>query len=146
MAYDTANYLPKRKPIYRTLWGQVVIAFILAILYGHFYPSGAVAMKPLGDAFIKLITMIITLLVFFTVVSGIAGMEDLRRVGRVGGKALLYFEVVSTIGLLIGLVVGNLVQTGAGFNVDPATLNAGAVSQYAGQAKEQTVTAFLINI
>jgi aerobic C4-dicarboxylate transport protein len=146
MAQDTTAYLSKRKPIYRTLWGQVVIAFVLAVLYGHFYPSGAVAMKPLGDAFIKLITMIITLLVFFTVVSGIAGMQDLKRVGRVGGKALLYFEVLSTIGLLIGLVVGNVVQTGAGFNVDPATLNAAAVSQYAGQAKEQTVTAFLINI
>jgi aerobic C4-dicarboxylate transport protein len=136
----------KKKPFYRNLWGQVVIALILAVLYGHFYPSSGVAMKPLGDAFIKLITMIITLLVFFTVVSGIAGMQDLRKVGRVGGKALLYFEVVSTIALLIGLVVGNLVQTGAGFNADPATLNAGAVSQYAGQAKEQTVQSFLLNI
>lgn len=136
----------KKKPFYRSLWGQVVIAFVLALLYGHFYPANAVAMRPLGDAFIRLITMIITLLVFFTVVSGIAGMQDLRKVGRVGGKALLYFEVISTIALLIGLVVGNVIQTGAGFNVDPATLNAGAVSQYAGQAKEQTVTAFLINI
>jgi len=136
----------KSKPFYRSLWGQVVIALVLAILYGHFYPSGGVAMKPLGDAFIKLITMIITLLVFFTVVSGIAGMQDLRKVGRVGGKALLYFEIVSTIALLIGLVVGNLIPTGAGFNVDPATLNAGAVSQYAGQAKDQTVTSFLLNI
>jgi aerobic C4-dicarboxylate transport protein len=103
-------------------------------------------MRPLGDAFIRLITMIITLLVFFTVVSGIAGMQDLRKVGRVGGKALLYFEVVSTVALLIGLVVGNLVPTGAGFNADPATLDGGAVSQYAGQAKAQTVTAFLLNI
>lgn len=146
MASDAATQQRKSKPFYRTLWGQVVIAFVLAILYGYFYPSGGVAMKPLGDAFIKLITMIITLLVFFTVVSGIAGMQDLRKVGRVGGKALLYFEVVSTIALLIGLVVGNLVPTGAGFNADPATLNAAAVSQYAGQAKEQTVTAFLLNI
>jgi aerobic C4-dicarboxylate transport protein len=146
MASDAATHQRKRKPFYRTLWGQVVIALILAILYGHFYPAGGVAMRPLGDAFIRLITMIITLLVFFTVVSGIAGMQDLRKVGRVGGKALLYFEVVSTVALLIGLVVGNLVQTGAGFNVDPATLNAGAVSQYTGQAKDQTVTTFLLNI
>lgn len=136
----------KRKPFYRTLWGQVVIAFFLAVLYGYFFPHSSVAMKPLGDAFIRLITMIITLLVFFTVVSGIAGMEDLRKVGRVGGKALLYFEIVSTIALLIGMLVGNLVPTGAGFNANPATLNATAVSQYAGQAKDQTVTSFLINI
>jgi aerobic C4-dicarboxylate transport protein len=147
MALDSAAAQPKkRKPFYRTLWGQVVIAFVLAVLYGYFFPNSGVAMKPLGDAFIRLITMIITLLVFFTVVSGIAGMEDLRKVGRVGGKALLYFEIVSTIALLIGMAVGNLVPTGAGFNANPATLNANAVSQYAGQAKEQTVTSFLINI
>jgi aerobic C4-dicarboxylate transport protein len=106
----------------------------------------AVAMKPLGDAFIRSITMVIGLMVFFTVVSGIAGMQDLRKVGRVGGKALLYFEVVSTIALFIGLVVGNLFPTGAGFNADPATLNAGAVNQYAGQAREQSVGSFLLNI
>ena len=147
MALDlAAAQQKKRKPFYRTLWGQVVIAFVLAVLFGYFFPASGVAMKPLGDAFIRLITMIITLLVFFTVVSGIAGMEDLRKVGRVGGKALLYFEIVSTIALLIGMVVGNLVPTGAGFNANPATLNATAVSQYAGQAKEQTVTSFLINI
>jgi aerobic C4-dicarboxylate transport protein len=146
MAADAATQQRKKKPFYRTLWGQVVIALVLAILYGHFFPSSGVAMRPLGDAFIRLITMIITLLVFFTVVSGIAGMQDLRKVGRVGGKALLYFEVVSTVALLIGLVVGNLVPTGAGFNADPATLDGGAVSQYAGQAKAQTVTAFLLNI
>src|SRR5262249_21177959 len=90
----------KTKLFSSSLWWQVVIAFVLAILYGYFNKSGAIAMKPLGDAFIKLITMIITLLVFFTVVSGIAGMQDLRKVGRVGGKSLLYFEVVSTIALL----------------------------------------------
>jgi aerobic C4-dicarboxylate transport protein len=149
MATDSASVRAKSKPFYRTLWGQVVIAFVLAVIYGYFFPKSGAAMRPLGDAFIKLITMIITLLVFFTVVSGIAGMQDLRKVGRVGGKALLYFEIVSTIALLIGLAVGNLFPTGAGFNADPTKLNAGALSQvtqYAGQAKEQTVTAFLINI
>ncbi len=146
MVTEAAALPVRKKPFYRTLWGQVVIAFVLAVLYGYFFPSSGVAMRPLGDAFIRLITMIITLLVFFTVVSGIAGMQDLRKVGRVGGKALLYFEVVSTIALLIGLIIGNLVPTGAGFNADPATLNASAVSQYAGQAKEQSIASFLLNI
>ena len=103
-------------------------------------------MKPLGDGFIRLITMIIAVIVFCTVVTGIAGMEDMKKVGRVGGKALLYFEVVSTMALLIGLVVGNVVHPGAGFNVDPATLDAKAVSDYAGQAKAQTVTDFILHI
>ena len=103
-------------------------------------------MKPLGDAFIRLITMIITVMIFCTVVTGIAGMRDLRKVGRVGGKALLYFEVVSTLGLIVGLIVGNVVQPGKGFNVDASTLDVRAVADYAGQAKAQTVTDFLIHI
>jgi aerobic C4-dicarboxylate transport protein len=103
-------------------------------------------MKPLGDAFIRLITMIITVMIFCTVVTGIAGMRDLRKVGRVGGKALLYFEVVSTLALVIGLIVGNVVRPGSGFNVDASTLDARAVAEYAGQAKSQTVTDFLMHI
>jgi aerobic C4-dicarboxylate transport protein len=103
-------------------------------------------MKPLGDAFIRMITMIITLIIFCTVVSGIAGMENLKKVGRVGGMALLYFEVVSTIALLIGLVVGNVVRPGDGFNVNVSALDAKAVSDYAGQAKAQSVTEFLMHI
>ena len=103
-------------------------------------------MKPLGDAFIRLITMIISLIIFCTVVSGIAGMENLKKVGRVGGMALIYFEAVSTVALLIGLVVGNVVQPGNGFNVNVATLDANAVSDYAGQAKAQNVTEFLMHI
>ena len=103
-------------------------------------------MKPLGDAFIRMITMIITLVIFCTLVTGIAGMEDMKKVGRVGGKALLYFEVVSTIALLIGLVVGNLVHPGSGFNIDPTTLDARAVADYAGQAKAQSITDFLVHI
>src|SRR5439155_16180609 len=118
----------------------------MAILLGYISPAKAVAMKPLGDAFIRLITMIITLVIFCTLVTGIAGMEDMKKVGRVGGKALLYFEVVSTLALLIGLVVGNLVHPGSGFNVNPATLDPKAVAEYAGQAKAQSVTDFLIHI
>jgi aerobic C4-dicarboxylate transport protein len=118
----------------------------LAIILGYISPSTAIAMKPLGDAFIRLITMIITLVIFCTLVTGIAGMEDMKKVGRVGGKALLYFEVVSTIALLLGLVVGNVVRPGSGFHVDPTTLDAQAVSEYAGQAKAQTVVQFLSHI
>jgi aerobic C4-dicarboxylate transport protein len=103
-------------------------------------------MKPFGDAFIRLITMIITVMIFCTVVTGIAGMRDLRKVGRVGGKALLYFEVVSTLALVIGLIVGNVVRPGSGFNVNASTLDTRAVAEYAGQAKAQTVTDFLMHI
>jgi aerobic C4-dicarboxylate transport protein len=103
-------------------------------------------MKPLGDAFIRLITMIITLVIFCTVVTGIAGMEDLKKVGRVGGKALLYFEIVSTLALFIGLVVGNVVHPGSAFNVNAAKLDAKAVAEYAGQAKAQSVSDFLLHI
>src|SRR5579871_2298258 len=129
----------KRKPFYSTLWVQVLFAMVLAVIFGYISPTHAIAMKPLGDAFIRLITMIITLIIFCTVVSGIAGMQDMKKVGRVGGKALLYFEIVSTLALFIGLVVGNVVKPGSGFNVNPATLDAKAVSDYAGQAKAQTV-------
>jgi aerobic C4-dicarboxylate transport protein len=136
----------RAKPFYRSLWGQVVAAVAIAIVLGYVWPDTGVAMRPLGDAFIRLITMIITLVIFCTVVTGIAGMGELRKVGRVGGKALLYFEVVSTFALVIGMLVGNLVPTGTGFNADPATLDAGAVASYAGQAKAQTVTDFVLQI
>src|SRR6267378_1724923 len=133
-------------PFYRVLWVQVLFAMALAIVLGYVDPARAVALKPLGDAFIRVITMIITLIIFCTVVTGIAGMENLKKVGRVGGMALLYFEVVSTIALLIGLVVGNVVRPGSGFNVNVATLDAKSVADYAGQAKSQTVTEFLMHI
>jgi aerobic C4-dicarboxylate transport protein len=133
-------------PFYRVLWVQVLVAMSLAIVLGYVDPARAVAMKPLGDAFIRVITMIITLIIFCTVVTGIAGMENLKKVGRVGGMALLYFEVVSTIALLIGLVVGNVVHPGSGFNVNVATLDAKSVADYAGQAKAQSVTEFLLHI
>jgi aerobic C4-dicarboxylate transport protein len=103
-------------------------------------------MKPLGDGFIRLITMIITLIIFCTVVSGMAGLRGLRKVGRVGGKALIYFEVVSTLALFIGLVVGNIARPGSGFNVNPASLDAKTVADYAGQAKSQSLTEFVMHI
>src|SRR5690348_15095535 len=136
----------RKKPFYATLWGQVLIGVAIGVVLGYVRPHTAVAMKPLGDGFIRVISMIITLVIFCTIVTGIAGMGDLKKVGRIGGKALLYFEVVSTIALLLGLVVGNLVQTGAGFNADPAKLNAAAVANYAGAAKTATVTDFLMHI
>jgi aerobic C4-dicarboxylate transport protein len=131
---------------YRTLWGQVLIAIAIAVVLGYFKPETAAAMKPLGDAFIRLISMIITLVIFCTVVTGIAGMGDMKKVGRVGGKALLYFEIVSTLALLTGMVVGNLVHTGAGFNANPAALDQTAVAGYAGAAKAQTPGDFLLHI
>src|SRR3981189_455107 len=123
----------KKKPFYTSLSWQVLFGIAVGIVLGIVRPATAVAMKPLGDGFIRLITMIIAVIVFCTVVTGIAGMEDMKKGGRVGGKAPLYFERVSPLALLIGLVVGNVVHPGAGFNVDPATLDAKAVSDYAGQ-------------
>jgi aerobic C4-dicarboxylate transport protein len=135
-----------KTPFYFSFWFQVCIAIVLAIVFGYLSPARAVAMKPLGDAFIRLITMVVTPIIFCTVVSGIAGMQDLKKVGRVGGKALIYFEVVSTLALFIGLVVGNIVHPGADFHVNPSTLDAKAVEGYAGQAKAQTVTEFAMHI
>jgi aerobic C4-dicarboxylate transport protein len=135
-----------KKPFYTSLSFQVLLTVGFAIVLGYLSPATAIAMKPLGDAFIRLITMIITLLIFCTVVTGIAGMEDMKKVGRVGGKALLYFEAVSTLALLIGLVVGNVVRPGSGFNINPATLDPKAVAEYAGQAKAQSVAEFLLHI
>lgn len=136
----------KKKPFYTALWVQVLIAMAVAVVLGYFSPAKAVAMKPFGDAFIRLITMVITVVIFCTVVTGIAGMEDMRKVGRVGGKAILYFEIVSTLALLVGLVVGSIAKTGAGFNANPATLDAHEVAAYAGQAKAQSLTDFLMHI
>jgi aerobic C4-dicarboxylate transport protein len=134
------------KPLYKNLWVQVLIAIAIAVVFGYLSPAKAIAMKPLGDGFIRLITMIISLIIFCTVVSGIASMQDLKKVGRVGGKALLYFEIVSTFALLIGLVVGNVVRPGSGFNVNPANLDSKAVADYAGQAKAQSITEFILHI
>ena len=137
---------PPRVPIYKSLWGQVTVAIILAVILGLISPKAGAAMKPLGDAFIRLISMVISLVIFCTVVSGISGMQDLKKVGRVGGKALVYFEIVSTLALLIGLVVGNAVRPGAGFNVDAASLDYKSVSAYASKASYENASDFLLHI
>jgi len=136
----------RKKSFYANLWVQVLIAIAAAVVFGYLSPAKAIAMKPLGDGFIRLIATIISLIIFCTVVSGIASMQDMKKVGRVGGKALLYFEVVSTVALFIGLVVGNVAHPGSGFNVTAANLDAKAVADYAGQAKAQSVTDFLLHI
>ncbi|MFG1374833.1 dicarboxylate/amino acid:cation symporter [Xanthobacter oligotrophicus] len=145
MAFATAKPVT-RKPFYKILYVQVLFAIAVGIALGHFWPTLAIQMKPLGDGFIKLIKMLIALVIFCTVVSGIAGMESMKKIGRIGGKSLLYFEVVSTLALAIGMIVGNVLRPGAGFNVDPATLDAKAVMSYAGKAQEQTIVEFLLNI
>jgi aerobic C4-dicarboxylate transport protein len=135
-----------RKPFYRILYVQVLIAIALGILLGHFNAKLAIDMKPFGDGFIKLIKMLIGPIIFCTVVAGISGMQDIRKVGRIGAKALLYFELVSTLALFIGMAVGNFVRPGAGFNIDPATLDAKAVTDYVGKAKNMSATDFFINV
>lgn len=135
-----------KKNIFRSLYFQVLLAISLGILLGHFYPDLGAQMKPLGDGFVKLIKMIIAPVIFCTVVTGIAGMESMKAVGRTGAIALLYFEVVSTIALIIGLVIVNIVQPGAGMNVDPAALDAKAVAVYADQAAQQGLVAFIMDI
>src|SRR5450631_1646160 len=135
-----------RKPLYRHLYFQVISAIIFGILLGHFYPSLGEQMKPLGDIFIKLVKLLIGPIIFCTVVHGIASMNDIKKVGRVGIRALIYFEVMTTIALVIGLVGMNLLKPGAGFNVDPSTLNASAVASYASQAKSLTFVDYIMHI
>lgn len=146
MRTEITRAVVERKPFYRSLWVQVTVAILLGVALGRFAPNTAIAMKPLGDGFIKLISMVITVVIFCTVVTGIASMQDMKKVGRVGGKALIYFEVVSTLALLLGLVAGNLLHPGKGLNVNPATLDVKAVAEYAGAAKAQTATQFLLHI
>jgi aerobic C4-dicarboxylate transport protein len=135
-----------KKPFYKILYVQVLFAIVCGVLLGVFYPKLAVDMKPLGDGFIKLIKMIIAPVIFCTVVAGIAGMQDMKKVGRVGGKALLYFEVVSTFALAIGLLVANLLKPGAGFNADPATLDTKSIAEFTAKAKNQSTVDFVMNI
>jgi aerobic C4-dicarboxylate transport protein len=135
-----------RRPWYSVLYIQVLIAIAVGVAIGHFYPQTGSAMKPLGDGFIQLIKMMIAPVIFCTVVHGIASMSDLKKVGRVGLKTLLYFEVVSTAALAIGLIVGEVVQPGAGFNIDPASLDPKAVASYVTRAKEEGLVAHLMAI
>jgi len=136
----------RRTPLLKSLYVQVLIAVALGVLVGWLWPSVGAALKPLGDGFIKLVKMIITPVIFLTVVTGIAGMRDLSAFGRIAAKALGYFIVVSTLALAVGLVVANVVQPGAGLNVDPATLDTSKVASYVTKAHETTLTGFLLNI
>ncbi len=135
-----------KKKFYQVLYFQVLVAIAIGVLLGYFYPDAGTAMKPLGEGFIKLIKMIIAPVIFCTVVSGIAGMEDMKKVGRVGAKALLYFEIVSTLALVIGLAIVTLVQPGAGFNADVTKLDTKALATYTTGAKSLSTTDFLMNI
>jgi aerobic C4-dicarboxylate transport protein len=135
-----------KQPWYKILYIQVLIAIFLGILVGHFNPNLGKELKPLGDGFIALIKMMIAPVIFCTVVHGISSMGDLKRVGRVGLKALLYFEVVSTVALAVGLLVGEILKPGAGFNIDPSTMDAKAVATYVTKAKEDGIVAHLMGI
>ncbi|MEQ2009195.1 MAG: cation:dicarboxylase symporter family transporter, partial [Limisphaerales bacterium] len=151
---DPITAAATRTPWYRVLYIQVLLAVALGIAVGAAFPFdktapdqwSAAKLKPLGDAFIALVKMMIAPIIFCTVVHGIASMSDMKKLGRVGIKTLLYFEVVSTLALIIGLVVVNWLQPGAGFNIDPATLDPDIAKGYAKKAESQTMTAFLLNI
>src|SRR5450756_685956 len=134
------------KRIYKNLYFQVLTAIVLGALLGHFYPETGADMKPLGDGFIKLIKMIIAPIIFCTVVTGIAGMEDMKKVGRVGVKALLYFEIVSTLALAIGLVVVSVIRPGAGMNADVSKLDTRALETFTAKAQSHGTVDFLMNI
>jgi aerobic C4-dicarboxylate transport protein len=135
-----------RRPLYRSLYFQVLVAITIGVLLGHFFPATGEAMRPLGDGFIKLIKMMIGPIIFCTVVVGIAGMERLKEVGRTGGLALLYFEIVSTIALIVGLVIVNVVKPGSGMNIEPSAADAAAVAQYASSDRMGSVADFLLGI
>ena len=132
--------------LFKSLYFQVLVAIFIGILLGHFYPSFAVQLKPLGDGFIKLIKMMIAPIIFCTIVTGIAGMQNTKKVGRVGLKAILYFEVVTTLALIIGLIVINLLKPGVGMNIDPATLDTKSVENFITESKSQSVGDFFMHI
>lgn len=135
-----------RKAWYSQLYAQVLLAIVAGVAVGHFWPEIGQSLKPLGDGFIKLVKMVIAPLIFLTIVTGIAGMRDLGEVGRVALKAMGYFLFFSTLALIIGLIVANVVQPGAGMNIDPATLDAQAVADYTQKAHDQSLSGFLLNV
>src|ERR1700704_1817928 len=134
------------RPWYRVLYIQVLIAIALGVAIGHYFPETGKALKPLGDGFIALIKMMIAPVIFCTVVHGIGSMNDFGKVGRIGIKTLFYFEAVSTLALAIGLLVGEIVQPGTGFNIDPASLDPKAGATYVTKAKEESIVAHLLGI
>lgn len=135
-----------KRPLYKSLYVQVLVAVTIGVLLGHFSPGLGADMKPLGDGFIKLIKMIIAPIIFCTVVVGIAGMEDMKKVGKTGGLALLYFEIVSSLALVVGLVIVNLLAPGEGMHVDPSTLDTKGIAAYTGPGKMQGTVDFLLNV
>ena len=141
--YNLPSIMPK---LFKSLYFQVLVAICIGIALGHFYPSFAVQLKPLGDGFIKLIKMMIAPIIFCTIVTGIAGMQNTKKVGRVGLKAILYFEVVTTLALIIGLVVINVLKPGVGMNIDPATLDTKSVENFITESKSQSVGDFFLHI
>ena len=134
------------KPFYRQLYVQVLTAIIIGVAVGYLWPEVGASLKPLGDAFVKLVKMIIAPVIFLTVTTGIAGMSDLKKVGRVAGKAFAYFLTFSTLALVVGLIIGNLVAPGHGLNIDPATLDGAAVADYASKAHDTSIVGFLSGI
>ncbi len=137
---------PAARPWYAQLYLQVLVAIVAGVLLGHFAPATGEALKPVGDAFIKLVKMVIAPVIFLTIVTGIAGMRDLASVGRVAGKAFIYFFFFSTLALIVGMIVANVVQPGAGLNIDPASLDTSKVSEFAAKAHDSTITGFLTGI
>ena len=146
MYQNIAASPPKNKRWYQHLYVQVIIAIVLGIIIGHYYPGVGIELKPLGDTFIKLIRLLIAPIIFCTIVSGIASMKSLKSVGQIGWRSLVYFEVLTTIALIIGLIGVNLMAPGKGMHIDPATLDGGAIAGYSKAAHEQTVSGFLTHI
>src|SRR5437868_7019235 len=136
----------QQKPLYQSLYFQVIVSIVIGVLLGYFKPDWGVEMRPLGDGFIKLIKMMIAPIIFCTVVVGIAGMEDMKKVGKTGGLALLYFEIVSSIALVVGLVLVNLLKPGAGMNIDASSLDTRALAAYTGPGKMEGTVDFLMNV
>lgn len=143
---DTPFVPPPKQPLYKQLYFQVIVAIVLGALLGHFEPAFAESMKPLGDAFIKLVKMIIAPVIFLTIVTGIAGMTQLRTVGRVFAKAMAYFLFFSTLALVVGMIVAHVVQPGAGMNINPADLDQSAVQDYVQKSHELSLVGFLMDI
>ena len=146
MRGDAIPTIAPRRPFWSHLYAQVLAAIVLGAIVGHVWPATGEALKPLGDGFIKLVKMVIAPVIFLTLVSGIAGLRELRTVGRVAAKAFGYFLFFSTLALVVGLVVANVVHPGAGMNIDPATLDTGAIADYAHKAHETTLTGFLLAV
>ena len=143
---DEQSQPPKKQKFYQILYVQVIFAIVAGVLLGHFMPEFGESLKPLGDAFIKIVKMIIAPVIFLTVATGIAGMTNMGAVGRVTGKAMIYFLTFSTLALVVGMVVANLIQPGKGLNIDPAQLESDKVATYVEKAHDASIVDFFMNI